>query len=491
MLLAAGVAIILASFWYTSNLVDNIAAEERNSVKIWAEALKKKARLVSYTDQLFEDLRTEERKKVKLWVEANKRLTSNAQNIDITFLTQILQDNTTVPVIWTDENKHHKSNRNLNPEIDYTPEELKKEIARMGAKYEPIEIQYLDDQTDYLFYDDSRIFSELKHTFSDLEKSFISEVVRNSASVPVIITDSSKTEIIAWGNLDSNLLLDKTKHKELIQKIADQNPPIEISLQAGVTNFIYYKDSDILVQLKYYPFIQFGVIGIFILIGYVLFSTSRRAEQNQVWVGMAKETAHQLGTPLSSLMGWVEYIKSKGLDDTMASELEKDVDRLNTITERFSKIGSRPELKLENVQTALQPIVDYMKTRSPKKTEFRIKSSSDKIQAMLNIPLFHWVIENLVRNAIDAMGGNGNIEFNVSENEQFVFLDVSDTGKGMPQQKKKDVFEPGFTTKQRGWGLGLTLTKRIVEDYHKGKIIVKQTKLNEGTTFRITLLKSQ
>ena len=231
------------------------------------------------------------------------------------------------------------------------------------------------------------------------------------------------------------------------------------------------------------------IIGIFILIGYVLFSTSRRAEQNQVWVGMAKETAHQLGTPLSSLMGWVEYIKAKNIDDVMAVELQKDIDRLQTITERFSKIGSLPELESENVKSSLLPIVEYMKTRSPKKVEFSIISTDDSINAMLNTPLFHWVIENLVRNAIDAMAGKGKIEFNISTNDNLVFLDISDTGKGMSQQKKKDVFKPGFTTKARGWGLGLTLTKRIIEDYHKGKIIVKQTVIDEGTTFRITLSK--
>tara|TARA_B110000305_G_C19443349_1_gene643291 strand:+ start:186 stop:1715 length:1530 start_codon:yes stop_codon:yes gene_type:complete len=490
-LLVVGVIIILASFWYTKTLVEDIAAEERNSVKIWAEALKKKARLVSYTDQLFNDLRIEERKKVKMLVEATKRLSGDSPNIDITFLTQILQDNTTVPVIWTDNEGRVKSHRNLDPEIEHTTKQLSDEVLRMGSKYKPIEIVYLNNQIDYLYYDDSRIFAELKHTFSDLEESFISEVVSNSASVPVIITDSSRTKIIAWGNMDSTVLEDSMNHQIIITELASQNRPIEISLQKGHTNFIYYKDSAILIQLKYYPFIQFGVIGIFILIGYVLFSTSRRAEQNQVWVGMAKETAHQLGTPLSSLMGWVEYMKAKKTDPVMAEELQKDVDRLQTITERFSKIGSLPELKSQNVKQALEPILAYMKTRSSKKVNFVLHENGSNIHAMLNVPLFHWVIENLVRNAVDAMAGKGKIEFGITENDQFVFLDIVDTGKGMSPKKKKDVFKPGYTTKGRGWGLGLTLTKRIVEDYHKGKVVVKHTKINEGTTFRITLSKSE
>ncbi|MGB0403812.1 MAG: sensor histidine kinase, partial [Salibacteraceae bacterium] len=461
--------------------------EERNSVKIWAEALKKKARLVKYTAKLFSDLRIEERKKVELWVEASKRLTSNDPNLDLTFLTKILSDNTTVPVIWAGSNNQIKSHRNLPPDTDLSPENLSKLIDEMSQKNEPIKINYLNNLTDFLYYDDSRIFTELKHTFSDLENSFISEVVQNSASVPVIVTDSSKTKIIAWGNLDSNLLKDKSNHATIISEIAGVNPPIQISLSEAGTNFIYYQDSVILTQLKYYPFIQFGVIGIFMLIAYVLFSTSRRAEQNQVWVGMAKETAHQLGTPLSSLIGWVEYIKSKDIDPIIATELEKDVHRLETITERFSKIGSLPVLNPVPIIEALNPIVDYMKTRSPKKVEFEINDRTGDANANLNVPLFNWVVENLVRNAVDAMVGKGKITFVISQSETEVFVDVSDTGKGISSGKKKDVFEPGFTTKTRGWGLGLALSKRIIEDYHKGKIFVKSTKANEGTTFRIVL----
>ena len=489
-LLAVGLVIIMASFWYTNSLVNDIKAEERNSVKIWAEALKKKARLVNYTAKLFSDLRTEERKKVELWVEANKKLTSNERNLDLTFLTKILSDNTTVPVIWAGSNNQIKSHRNLPENTDLSQENLLKEIERMAKKNKPIKITYLNNQTDFLYYDDSRIFTELKQTFSDLENSFISEVVQNSASVPVIVTDSTKTRIIAWGNLDSTLLTNKANHSSIISEISGVNPPIQISLKKGGTNFIYYQDSVILTQLKYYPFVQFAVIGIFMLIAYVLFSTSRRAEQNQVWVGMAKETAHQLGTPLSSLIGWVEYIKSKDIDPIIATELEKDVHRLETITERFSKIGSRPVLNPVSIIEALDPIVEYMKSRSPKKVEFEIIDETSHLNANLNVPLFNWVIENLVRNAVDAMEGKGKITFVISRNETEVLVDVIDTGKGISSSKKKDVFEPGFTTKTRGWGLGLALSKRIIEDYHQGKIFVKGSKPNEGTTFRIVLDKA-
>jgi signal transduction histidine kinase len=226
------------------------------------------------------------------------------------------------------------------------------------------------------------------------------------------------------------------------------------------------------------------------LVAYLLFSTARRVEQNQVWVGMAKETAHQLGTPLSSLIAWVEYLKSKGLDPETSSEIEKDVKRLETITERFSKIGSVPKLDTVDLVKVLEDSLNYMKLRTSKNVAFSIDTNNEKeVFAQLNIPLFEWVIENLIRNAVDAMNGNGNITITLSDQTQFVYIDIADTGKGIPKSKYKTVFEPGFTTKQRGWGLGLSLTKRIIENYHSGKIFVKSSEIDKGTTFRIVLNK--
>ena len=488
-LVAFGVVIVLLSFWYTNLIVSNIADEERVKVKLWAEAIQKKAKLVKFTDQLFDKLREEERKKVELWVDASTMLTSPNPNIDYGFLTKILTSNTTVPVIWTDENGRIKSYRNLDSEIFSSEANMQLEVINMGKVYKPIEIVYADGETDFLYYKDSKLIEELEQTFDDLEQSFISEVVTNSASVPVIYTDSSMSKILSYGNIDSNLLKDKSKLNELIADMKKENVPIEIELQEGSSNYILYRNSWILTQLKYYPFIQFGIIGFFIIISYFLFSTARRSEQNQVWVGMAKETAHQLGTPLSSLMGWVEYIRMKKLDDTMANELEKDVKRLETITDRFSKIGSLPELKPQPLITALQHAIGYMETRSPKKVEYAFIKNS-RADVALNEALFNWVIENLCRNAIDAMGGKGKITFHLDESESKVVLDITDTGKGMKAADKKNVFEPGYTTKKRGWGLGLTLAKRIVEEYHNGKIFVKHSKIDEGSTIRITLDKA-
>jgi signal transduction histidine kinase len=340
-----------------------------------------------------------------------------------------------------------------------------------------------------VFYKDSRLFEELKKVFDDLEQSFISEVVTNAASVPVIYTDQD-LNVVDYGNLEKHVVEDERKLNQLIEQMRSQNEPIEIHLQDNQTNYIYYKDSDLLMQLKYYPFVQFAVIGLFAFIAYFLFSYSRREEQNRVWVGMAKETAHQLGTPLSSLLAWVEILKEQPVDPSLVNELSKDLVRLETITERFSKIGAQPQLNPILVSEALNTALSYIQSRSSAKIVFDVAIQNKQLKAMVNQPLFDWVVENLSKNAIDAMNGNGTLSFDVKEENEWVIFDVTDTGKGIAQKNKNAVFEPGFTTKQRGWGLGLSLVKRIVENYHKGKIFVKNSQLGKGTTFRLMLLKA-
>ena len=278
--------------------------------------------------------------------------------------------------------------------------------------------------------------------------------------------------------------------KEQIAEMKAQHDPIEITFADNQKNYIYYKDSTILTQLKYYPYFQLLVIALFLFVSYLAFSTSRKAEQNQVWVGMAKETAHQLGTPLSSLIAWLEIIKGKSPDDEFVIELEKDVQRLSTITDRFSKIGSAPALKKENLTTVIENAIGYIRTRSSSKVIFSLENAQQyDVEAPLNIALFDWVLENIFKNAIDAMSGEGNIHVKITDQQQFAYIDISDTGKGIPKSKYKDVFKPGFTSKSRGWGLGLSLSKRIVEEYHEGQIFVKSSELNKGTTFRIVLKK--
>lgn len=323
----------------------------------------------------------------------------------------------------------------------------------------------------------------------DADVSFIFEVIRNNETVPVILVDENDS-IISARPADLLKPNDLEYNKRLLEKMKKEHEPIEIILSKGHKNYIYYKDSILLNQLFYYPFIQLGVIFLFILVSYFAFSASRKAEQNQVWVGMSKETAHQLGTPISSLMAWVELLKMKNIDKQLLTEVDKDVKRLETITERFSKIGSTPALSKANITDVLNNSISYIKTRSSDKVVFNLNfSSSDEIFVPVNISLFEWVIENLCKNAIDAMNGSGTINISITDHTQVVYIDIKDTGKGIPKSKYKTIFQPGYTTKQRGWGLGLSLTERIIEFYHSGKIFVKSSEINNGTTFRIALKK--
>lgn len=488
LLLITAVVIIGASLWYTNILVNKIAQEERRKVKLWADAVQKKANLVKYTNELFNKIRTEERKKVELWAEATKQLSKELT--DYGFVLKVVSDNTTVPVILANERGVPITSRNLDPAREKDPDYLKEQMKLMASMQDPIEITIYRGQKNYLYYQDSRLFSELKTVLDDLVRSFISEVAVNSASVPVIYTDSTRLNVIASGNIDSLKIKDTTFLRESIAAMAAQNRPIEVEFGDGSKSYIFYKESTLLTQLKYYPYVMFGIIGLFLFIAYLLFSTARKVEQNQVWVGMAKETAHQLGTPLSSLIAWLEYLKTGGLPAETAAEIEKDIKRLETITERFSKIGSVPVLDKVNVLKVLNDAVGYMKLRTSKNVIFTIEQTTgQEITARLNVPLFEWVIENLIRNAVDAMNGTGAIRITVSDQTQYVYIDIADTGKGIPKSKYKTIFEPGYTTKKRGWGLGLSLTKRIIENYHSGKIFVKSSEIDGGTTFRIVLNK--
>ena len=319
--------------------------------------------------------------------------------------------------------------------------------------------------------------------------SFALSVLTNNTTVPVILTDGNN-QVISTRNLDSLLSEDASYLKKELQIMKEQHEPITISFASNQKNYIYYKDSYILTQLRLYPYFQLLVIALFLIVSYLAFSSSRNAEQNQVWVGMAKETAHQLGTPLSSLMAWLEYLKSQEYPEEHISEIEKDISRLNTITERFSKIGSAPALKKENLTEVLQNSINYIKTRSSSRIIFTLNNKQTyNVEAPLNVALFEWVLENIFKNAIDAMGGEGSINVLITDQQQFAYIDITDSGKGISKSKYKTVFKPGYTSKSRGWGLGLSLSKRIVEEYHAGEIFVKSSEQNKGTTFRIVLKK--
>jgi hypothetical protein len=389
-LFMAAIVIVGVSLWYTNTLVNKIAAEERKKVKLWAEAIEKKVNLVKYTNELFKKISGEERKKVELWAEATKQLSQDLS--DYGFVLKVVADNTTVPVILADEHGTPITSRNLDSAKENDKTYLKLQMQAMRLVQEPIEINIYKGQKNYLYYKDSKLFTELKIVLDDLIKSFISEVAVNSASVPVIYTDSTKQQVIESGNIDTQKISDPVFLKNQLAIMAAENQPIEVEFGDGTKSYIFYQESTLLTQLKYYPYIMFTIIGVFLLIAYLLFSTARRVEQNQVWVGMAKETAHQLGTPLSSLIAWLEYLRSKGLDPETAAEIEKDVKRLETITERFSKIGSVPKLDEVDVVKVLNDAVNYMKLRTSKNVAFVLESpNSAGFNAKLNVPLFDFI----------------------------------------------------------------------------------------------------
>ncbi len=319
--------------------------------------------------------------------------------------------------------------------------------------------------------------------------NFLNEVTRQNTTIPIIIIDEDGSF-----NLDANISYKPEKRVHILErelkKMKDYSNPITIKLSEETKQYLYFRESNLLRNLRYYPFVQLVVIIIFILVSYFAFNATQQAEQNQVWVGMSKETAHQLGTPISSLMAWIELLKLQNVDQNIIQEFEKDTERLEKITERFSKIGSRPELLHLNIIEVLSSAVDYLKTRSSNRVKFEASfNSDDVIVAPLNAALFSWVIENLCKNAIDAMDNSGIITINVKEKESTINIDITDTGKGVHKSQFKTIFQPGFSTKKRGWGLGLSLAKRIIENYHRGKIFIKWSEISKGTTFRIILNK--
>ncbi len=357
-----------------------------------------------FTNQLAENLAVEETKKIEIWAEATKQLIFADDDTDVNFLLNIIEGNTTIPVIMTDEHDNMLQHRNVK-----LP----------------------------------------KHN----EEAFF---------------------------------------KEKIAKLKEKRKPIEVKLDEDLVQYIYYDESFLLKQLHIFPFVQFGIIIVFFIIVILAFASTKRAEQNQVWVGLSKETAHQLGTPISSLLAWTELLKLRYQESKLINDMEKDVQRLSIIADRFSKIGSKPDLKPTNIVISLENAVNYIKNRSSNKIKITLHTPEKfSITTPLNIPLFEWVIENLCKNAIDAMDGSGILDIYINENQKDVIIDVKDNGKGMERKLHKAIFTPGFTTKARGWGLGLSLARRIVEEYHKGKIFVKQSEINVGTTFRIIIPKQQ
>lgn len=326
---------------------------------------------------------------------------------------------------------------------------------------------------------------------ADLDKNIsglLLNIISRTKDIPFILVGADG-EIKGSNNLDPDKEEDPEYLAEQLAIMKGQNKPIEVDY-LGKTDYIYYRDSALLDKLTYYPLALLLILILFLAVIYLFYSSNKAAETNKLWTGMAKETAHQIGTPLSSLLGWIAILKMEKVDETYIHEIEKDVHRLNTIANRFSKIGSKPKLKKENIVAITKQAYDYLESRSSKQISFSFSSTDKEIFTNLNTELFGWVIENLIKNGIDAMLGKGELKLQIESEQKQVKITLADTGKGMPKKLFKQIFKPGFTTKKRGWGLGLSLSKRIVEDYHSGKIFVKKSEIDKGTTFQILLDKA-
>ena len=506
-LVIAALIIVGVSFFYSSRLVNKLSQEERIKVRLWADAIETKANTVNNTAKLFVALADAEKQKIELWAKATKVLSStagsssgSANNGFVLLAVDIIGANNTIPIIQTDQSGRITSSRNVIGLIDTL--QLQGEELQIASKKNKelldsilqimikngnrIDVNYIGDEYIYLYYKDSRILEELRSTFAYIQESFVNDIISMAASTPVIYVRGDS--VVAYNMVDTAIISDTALLKDELVSMSFDNEPIKVDLGNDEINYVYFSDSDVLKKLKYFSTVQSIVLLLFVLIGYWLFSIFKRSEQNKVWVGMAKETAHQLGTPLSALMGWMDVLRLKKVDEGIIVEMEKDVERLEMITDRFSKIGATPKLKTANVYDSLEKFVKYFRTRSPRKVEIELVHLEEGyVISPINEPLFHWVIENLCKNAIDAMEGKGKITIVVMQEAKKTVIDITDNGNGIPFNKRSTVFQPGFTSKERGWGLGLSLSKRIIKDYHNGSINVRWSEQGKGTTFRIEL----
>ena len=389
---------------------------------------------VFITNKLVKELKSEETKKIEIWAQATKQLVNSYSQGDFSLAIKVVSENRNIPVILIDECDSILETRNINFFSNSDSIVLKK-------------------------------YDEIKYNINPLEKDSLTTI---------------KAEKL--------LKQYKSYLRETLNEMkASGDEPIEINF-IGDKQWIYYADSELLNNLRYYPIYQLFFIFIFVFIGYMVFSSARKSEQNQVWAGMAKETAHQIATPLSSLMAWSELIKNEKNED-MIFEMKKDLHRLETIADRFSKIGSKPKLEKHEIISIVEKSVRYLKSRLSQNTEFIIENNEQELYVNINKTLLEWVIENICKNAVDAMQGKGKIKIAINQNDSTIQIIIKDTGKGIDKLLISDIFKPGVTSKARGWGLGLSLSKRIIEDYHKGKLFLLESNEQNGTSFAIVLPK--
>lgn len=480
MLFFVALIIVSIAIWYASYITREVRDAETQRVNNWGETIRKKAELVKITNESFAQIAESEEEYVETWVAAMMEMQKDLP--DYSFPLTVIQGNKKIPLILT-ENGQYVSSSHLK-EFQKHPDSIKSYIKEWSLQHQPIQISYANNKSQMIYYKNSGAFDSLQIKREELIKSFNRDLVENLDLVPVLFIDSTTGKVIAT-NLDSNQVNSLEKIATLKMEMAGENEPIFLKLGKDQIGVLYYRESETLAQLRFYPIVILSLIAVFTLVSYLLFSTFRRAEQNQVWVGMAKETAHQLGTPLSSLVAWIELLRAEGVSEDYLGEMEKDLERLNTVTDRFSKIGSESQLELQDLVKLTLSNVNYLKQRVSGKVSFEMIAQDQQLNSLLNAALFGWVIENIVKNGVDAMEGNGRMVVEFLQEKGMSVVEISDTGKGIPTNAVKTVFQPGYTTKKRGWGLGLSLAKRIIEEHHKGRIFVKSSEVGKGTTFRI------
>lgn len=486
-LMVLSIALAIFALWQVNNIARQVGESEEAKIRLWANAIAQRNRISSATQQFFQQATLDEHRKMQLYTDILQSFNDPDQSVDLRFslaYVNYIVDSARTPIIIT----------TAKDSLITVPKELagqKLEGALMEEYSQNPPFNYrLWGMPMTLYYKESQYYTQLRHVLMGFTRSFLADITNNSVLVPVIIVDSTRTRAIAIGNIDSSEVNNPAKLLPRLEQMASVNDPIEITLPDNCRAYVYYEKSALLRSLRWVPLFYILIGLVLLVVTYYIFRTTRTMEQNRIWVGLAKETAHQLGTPLSSLSGWTQYLRGKEFSEEYAAEVEKDIQRLETITHRFSKIGSVPELKEENVAEAVNAAIAYLRSRAPRKVHFAISFPGDEqFIAPLNNYLFQWVIENLCKNAIDAMDGAGTITIVGSQDARSIYIDVSDTGRGMSPSVQKKIFDSGFTTKSRGWGLGLPLARRIVNQYHRGRLFLKYSVPGQGTTFRIVLRK--
>ena len=492
-LIALAIITFPLMIWYSNSLIDKIADDERNKIAIWANAIQRRSEVVTFTNNFFNVVAAEVETHANHTAKAYKNLITAKSGEDLSFYLDFIADNNTIPIIVVNEKNEITITRNLDScylaRIN-TPQKLQEVIVE--ENYNKITINYHADKYVYLYYKESIIYTQLREILKGINNNFISEIANNTPNLPVIVTDYSQQKILLYSNIniDSSRIKEPLYIKGLIHKMHSKNEPIHILINGNTYVYVFYEESSTLKTLRLFPLIQLFLVMIFVIVAYFLLSFVRRSVQDRIWVGMAKETAHQLGTPLSSLMAWSEILENENVNKDIVHEINKDISRLGDVAQRFSKIGSIPKLEVENINSIINEFITYFQSRVSSSIEIKVEMPDYQIKVCMSKHLFEWVLENLCKNAIDAMDGIGTITVKIQDDKKFVYIDVSDTGKGIDTKGQRTIFEPGFTTKSRGWGLGLTLARRIINDYHNGKIELKHSAINKGSTFRIRLKKN-